>query len=644
VLAGLTSAACTAGGGAPQPSEDPGSPDAVVAALVAGLAKRDVSAVPFAGASGAQVNAQLTPLVAGMGSLKPAVTAGTVDRSGSQATAKLSYVWTFPGVPRKWTYETTAQLVKEGGDWKATWQPSSLQPDLNGTNRLSERREGAQRGEVLGADGEAIVQLRPVVRVGIDKTRVPASAAAGSAARLAKLVGIDGKEYAARVAAAGSSDYVEAITFRASAERPSNAAISAIPGAVPMPGDAMLAPTRTFARAVLGTVGSASKEIVDDSSGAVTAGDQVGLSGLQRRYDEQLRGTPGVLVRVVPGPSSSSASPSPSGDPTASPTPGGTSTPAPPRTVFQSEAVAGKDLSTALSVPLQTLAEKTLASTKPASAIVAIQPSTGKVLAAANGPGSDLSVATVGRYPPGSTFKVVSTLALLRAGLKPSSPVTCPPTVTVNGKKFKNYSDYPSSQLGDIDLQTALAQSCNTAFIGQRGELSGTGLADAAASLGVGTDYDVGFSSFFGSVPADPSTTGRAAAMIGQGKVLASPLAMAAVAASVQAGRTVVPQLVAGKTAAAKAKPLTKAEATDLRSMMAAVVSRGSGKVLRSVGGAQVIAKTGTAEYGTQTPHPTHAWMIAAQGDLAVAVFVETGSSGSHTAGPLLATFLKGAQ
>ena len=55
-----------------------------------------------------------------------------------------------------------------------------------------------------------------------------------------------------------------------------------------------------------------------------------------------------------------------------------------------------------------------------------------------------------------------------------------------------------------------------------------------------------------------------------------------------------------------------------------------------------MIAKTGTAEYGNDDPLKTHAWMIAAQGDLAVAVFVNTGQSGSKTAGPLLKEFLEG--
>jgi cell division protein FtsI/penicillin-binding protein 2 len=151
--------------------------------------------------------------------------------------------------------------------------------------------------------------------------------------------------------------------------------------------------------------------------------------------------------------------------------------------------------------------------------------------------------------------------------------------------------------------------------------------------------------------------------MIGQGKVLASPMAMAAVVASVAKGETVVPQLVTGtdddsgessdaspsaspsaSESAAPARPLTAAEADQLRAMMRAVVTEGSGALLQSVQPPPVIAKTGTAEYGDKPPLPTHTWMIAAQGDLAVAVFVATGESGSRTAGPILQAFLRAAK
>ena len=618
----------------PNPDRNGDTLDRAAAALAAGFSAKNLSPVPFVGSSSTAVNDQFQPLVAGMGPLKPSVTVASVSRDGSSATASLLVTWTFPGVPERWTYPTEVKLAKESEQWKASWQPSIVHPQLDGTNRLSQRRLHPERGKLLGEDGVPIVENRPVFRIGIDKSAVSGEKAKTSAIRLARVVKINPKAYAKEVSAAGSSAFVPAIVLRMDApDVPLGSEIRAIPGALSIKTGQMLAPTRDFARPIIGTVGEATKEDVDESGGTVVAGDQVGLSGLQKRYDAQMRGTPGVQVRLAAAkPTGSSASPSPTPSPTAEPE---------PVVLFEVRPAAGQPLTTTLNIGLQRLAERTLADTKPASALVAIRPSTGAIVAAANGKGNrGQSLATLGRAAPGSTFKVVSALALLRADLTPRSMIRCSPTVAVDGRKFSNYSDYPSSQQGKITLQTALAQSCNTAFIGQRSKLDQAALADAASSLGFGIDYDVGFPSFFGSVPNDPTATGRAAAVIGQGKVEASPMAMAAVAASVAAGETVIPHLVDGQQAASKGKPLTDQEARQLREMMRAVVTEGSGRVLGDLPGPAVLAKTGTAEYGTSEPLKTHAWMIAVQGDLAVAVFVNDGKSGSTTAGPLLETFL----
>jgi len=637
-LAGLVLSGCTT----TPPDPDPDTDGATTAAttLAAALSQKDLKAVSFSGAAGAAVDEQFQPLVRGMGPLRPEVTAGGVETTDDTATATLTYRWTFPGVATPWTYDTPAELVREDGAWKARWLPALLEPSLDGSSRLSQRRLYPERGRILGEDGDPIVTRRPVVRLGIDKTGVAASKAAASARRLARVVDVDAKAYAAEVAAAGPEAFVEAIVLRADGDTPTEAEVDSIPGALAIEDDQMLAPTREFARPILGVVGEATKDEVDASAGAVVAGDQVGLSGLQKRYDDQLRGTPGVQVVRAALPPATGASAS------ASPTPSPSATPAPDAVLYRSEATAGKPLTLTLNLGLQRLAEQVLSDTEPASAIVAVRPSTGAVVAAASGPGSaEQSVATVGQYPPGSTFKVASSLALLRAGLKTTSAVRCPTTLTVNGQRFTNYSDYPSSKTGRIDLQTAVANSCNTAFIGQRDTLEQGDLAGAAASLGLGTDYDVGFPSFFGSVPEESSENARAASLIGQAKVQASPLSMAAVAASVQAGKTVIPHLVGDQQPKSKADPLTNDEAVQLRQLMRAVVIEGSaGHVLGDLAGPAVIAKTGTAEYGTAEPPKTHTWMIAAQGDLAVSIFVADGQSGSATAGPLLRDYLRGAR
>jgi cell division protein FtsI/penicillin-binding protein 2 len=74
------------------------------------------------------------------------------------------------------------------------------------------------------------------------------------------------------------------------------------------------------------------------------------------------------------------------------------------------------------------------------------------------------------------------------------------------------------------------------------------------------------------------------------------------------------------------------------------VVTSGSGTALLDIPGPPVIAKTGTAEFERDGRVLTHAWMIAAQGDLAVAVLVDVGESGSGTAGPILEAFLRAAR
>src|SRR4029079_14411788 len=100
----------------------------------------------------------------------------------------------------------------------------------------------------------------------------------------------------------------------------------------------------------------------------------------------------------------------------------------------------------------------------------------------------------------------------------------------------------------------------------------------------------------------------------------------------------------ATESAAAPAKgaetTVTAAEAAALADMMRAVVTSGHAGFLASVPGAPVGAKTGTAEFGNDTPPKTHAWIVAVLGDLAVAVFVEDGGLGATTSGPLLKEFL----
>ena len=608
----LTLSACTVPGFGPDA-------DDAVDQLAKALSSGDVKSVDFA-KDDAAARTAYKAITDGMGKAK--VSPGDVSTDGDSATGKLDWRWKVGS--KTWSYDTEVRLAKgktdDGDAWLVRWDPALVESSLKPGERLVETAIKPERGAILGADGKAIVTQRPVLRVGIDKSTLKGDEAKRSASSLARLVDVDAKAYVKQVTAAGPKAFVQAIVYRRNeVPEPVLGGLSGIKGARAISDRLPLAPTKDFANAILGTVGPATAELVKDSDGRIRAGDDVGISGLQKRYDEQLFGTRGAKVVAVDEKGER-------------------------RTLFTADPKPGKPLRTTIEPATQQTAQQVLADVPSGSALVAIRPSTGELVAVASGPGSNgQNTATYGRYAPGSTFKVVSTLALLRAGVTPQSKVSCPATTVVDGKRFKNYDDYPASGLGEITFEDALANSCNTAFISQRDQLETDSLKQAAASLGLGVDHDLGFPAYFGEVGDANSETQAAASMIGQGSVLASPMAMATVVASVQEGKTVLPRLLPEVEVQQKkpAKPLTKAEASRVRSMMRAVVERGSGEVLGDLPGGPVIAKTGTAEFGEQPPLPTHAWMVAGRDDLAVAVFVERGDSGSSTAGPVLHEFLE---
>ena len=628
--------------------------------LASSLAALDVGQIAVEGKDAAAANDQLKAVFEGLDA-KPAVESGEVKLDGDTATFPLKYSWNIGSA--KWEYSSEATLKKAGDKWAVQWTPALLAPELSEGETLSVKTVPAQRGQILGAGDAPIVEDRPVFRVGIDKTKVPAEQADASARAMAALLGLDAEEYAKQVAASGPQAFVEGLVLRAYTADITEAKIEAIPGGSSILDSMALAPTRTFARALLGSVGQASAEQIENSNGALRAGDTTGTGGLQQKYDALLRGKDGVEVRATPEVKSEGETP-------------GT------KVFFSSLPAPGTTLKTTLDLKLQQLAEETLARVGPASAIVALKPSTGAVLAAASGPGSNgYNTALLGQYAPGSTFKIVDSLAMFRNGATPDSKVECPSTLTVDGRTFKNAEGYPESSLGSVALRDAFAHSCNTAFINARDAVSQDQLESAAQALGVAVEAPkLGADAFLGSVPGAAEGTEHAASMIGQGKVLFSPLSAAVMAASVANGAPVSPQLVLNADAAqasgasqnpsagatptesgsappssasasvsavpaspASTKPITKEEAAALSDMMRAVVTSGHAGFLAEVPGTPVGAKTGTAEFGNDNPPKTHAWIVATHGDLAVAVFVEEGGLGATVSGPLLKTFLTAA-
>lgn len=604
------------------PEEGPG-PDASAESLASGLSALDVTGTAFADSSVEAVNGMLQYLVSGMDGLKPDVTVSSIEeRSATEATATLHYVWDINRSETDFSYDATVNLVRdEDKAWQVRFTSTTVHPQLKPGEHLERTASPVRRGEILGAGGAVLMADRGVWRVGIDKGVLKEKEYASSAFYLSQYLNMDIDSFTAKVLAAGPKEFVDAVTVRQD-KVPANfeSEIATVPGAAALPEVRTLAETGSFAEPLLGTVGTATPELIEQSGGALAAGDQAGLSGLQQQYDEQLRGFDAVTVRIVQ-------------------TGGAASAP-----LFETPGQAGEPLQTTLSPGIQSKAGAALKDLPAASAIVAIRPSTGELLAVADGPGSKgTQTALQGEYAPGSTFTLASVLAMLRTGATATSMLSCPQEVEVDGQTFRN-PDMGSSLPDRISLAGAFAQSCNTAFVDARDSVPQPDLASAAAALGLGVEADIGIPAAYGSVPETADGALHAASLVGEGEVTVSPLALATAGASVLKGERVTPVLVTGSGTPEGAEdpppgPVTADEAETLQKMMRSAVTEGGG-LLGDVPGAPVLAKSGTAGSAGGAPPGTHAWVLALQGDLAVAVFLADGAEGPAAAEGIAQAFL----
>jgi len=547
----------------------------------------------------------------------------------------------------EWSYTTEASLIwdEEADTWQPQLEADTLVPGLVDGGQVVVDVDAAPRGDILDTHGEPLATERPVYRIGIDKLHVlnqlsddgtdPTEeeleeALTSSATELAESLELDPEPFVERVLTAGERAWVEFIVLRDDEETEVPLTeISDILGAIAREDSMVLGPTSTFARSLLGTYGQPTAEQVENSDGEFTAGIATGLSGLQRTYNDQLSGTDGVEIFV----DNSAADGSPDSTPVE----------------FSRDVTAGTAITTTLDTRIQELAEQSTRDAEEPAGMVVVRPSDGHILAAADGP-EDLTwpLAMTASYAPGSTFKVVTALAMLRNGMTPDSTVSCPETLNVGGLEISNFEYYPSEFVGDITLADAIAQSCNTAFVGQHQDISPQQEHHAAAALGLVPEPVVGFDGArLGTVPTDVEGTTHAAGLFGQGAVEASPLGMATVAASVAAGQTVTPILVAEPSVDPTdndhlpvEEPLTDEEAEQLRELMTGPVESGTVPILQEVPGSPVLAKTGTAESEADGEAVAHTWLIATQDDIAVSLFFHDGIGGAQTNGPVLQEFL----
>jgi len=412
---------------------------------------------------------------------------------------------------------------------------------------------------------------------------------------------------------------------------------------------------------LVGYVGMAGKDEVDLDPVMRLPGFRAGRAGIEKAFDQQLRGTPGSTKfevdargRVV-------------------------------RELGSKPSTRGKDLILSIDHHLQSVAQERLKEHRVASVVV-LDVVTGGILAMASTPtfdpndvvfkvdpkawgrlaaGKDQPLqnrAIRGQYPPGSTFKVVTALAGLHAGvIDAHETMRCPGVYSMGRARFRCWKSHG----GGINVHEALKQSCDVYFYETAKRMGIDHLAAVSRHLGLGRIYDCGLpGQKAGIIPdqawkrarfMEPWYGGETViAGIGQGFVSSTPLQLAVMAARVATGRAVLPKLVLSPDDQDREWPLLELDPHHLeivRAGMIGVVNEPRGTARRSaleIPNVLMAGKTGTSQVvSTRNEHllsayerETHALFIAfAPADnprYAAACVVEHGGGGSRAAAPIV--------
>jgi cell division protein FtsI/penicillin-binding protein 2 len=543
------------------------------------------------------------------------LTPGAITTTGGRTTMAFEASWTLPGLPAPWRYPGQLALAKgSDGQWRVHWQPQDVHPQLGDADTLVVNRTLPERAPILDEDGRPLVNEVTAVTVGVEPKLV--TNLTDLAGTLASTLHVTAGDVITAVEQAKPTDFVPVITLRQPAYLAVQARIHDLPGTVFRTGTQLVGPSPHFAQPLLGQVGNPTAEVLRQAGPGYLATDQIGVSGLQQVYNRQLAGTASATIEVQDHQRHTVAQ------------------------LGQFAGHPGSPLQTTLDTRVQRAADSALSKVGLPAAIVAVRPSTGAILAVADSASAPFDIALAGRYPPGSTFKIVTATAVLASGLaQPDTRVPCPGTVTIDGRTIPNENAF---SLGTVSMTDAFAYSCNTSFSLLSEKLSAGALGTAAAEYGFGAGWQLPVDSFSGSFTAAKDPVGQAANAFGQGTDLVSPLSEALMAATVAHGSIPAPMLIEGQPATAKnlpANPPTTALAA-LSEFMRAVVTRGTATELAGVPGGAVYGKTGTAEHGTTQPPQADSWFTGYQGDLAFAVLIVNGQTSGVLANPVARAFL----
>jgi len=508
--------------------------------------------------------------------LEPKSVRATVDKvdvadGATTANATFTIVWDL-GKSREWSYQGRFELRSENDAWHVHWDPTVIHPRLAEQQSIAVQGQQPELAPVLDRDGQLVLEPNRVISVLLETEKAgDVNAVAGALATA--LTGFDNtitqQSILDGAAKAGAGKPYQVAALRSQDYELVKSAIYELPGVRFTSAPRLLPVDKAFAPTV--------------------------LPGIRKLVEAELTGKSGwrVITTDVSG--------------------------AEVEELYAKAAEPAKAATVTLSTTIQNAAQAALATEPTPSMLVAMQPSTGQVLAVAQNALADPQgpVALTGRYPPGSTFKIVTSTAALSAGkVTAATPVGCPAAITIEGREIPNSGRFDK---GTITLQDAFAFSCNTTFAQLASTMGPNELTETAKQLGLGVDFVMpGATTVTGSVPPASGIVERAEDGFGQGKVVASPFGMALAVSTVAAGTMPTPTLLPGErtTADGKPKPVSPQVLVAVREMMLAMAK--SNVTLAAF--PDVRGKTGTAQFGDGTH--AHGWFVGYRGDLAFAVLL----------------------
>ena len=422
------------------------------------------------------------------------------------------------------------------------------------SNRVNLTLSPPRRGWILDRNGAPLASNRADFRVDIlpERIRDPER----TVDVLSDLLGFTADEKADLAARLGSAPRFQAVPVASGLDYERFAAVSVrlpeLPGVIPQRGYSRHYPTGPAVGHLIGYVGTASREEYEEEPIPLllTPGFKIGKDGLEKQFEQVLRGQPGARRTEV--------------------TAGGRIV----RDLETREDVQGQPIHLTIDGPLQDYAARRLG--LESGSVVVIDCLTGDLLCMASMPSFDPNSFSdgIGRveyqmlsqnervplrnkvlkglYPPGSTVKPMIAMSFLEAGLDPEETTTCRGGLRVGNRVFHCWQRRGH---GTVNMSKGIYQSCDVYFYHFAQRIGMEMIAPMARRCGMGEEFPLPVASqFFGTVP-DPTWKlekydqpwqpfDTVNATIGQGYMLANPMQLAVMAARLATGNKVMPRLV----------------------------------------------------------------------------------------------------